>query len=243
MSWIALLLAFAPLVIVPLGLRVLGMPPPLPFTLATVAPLVSLLLPVGPAAGAIATIWFAACAAITVGPALAWLRRPRWDAGLVALAYLCVGAGWLVMSRAGVRVSGFGPTIVELTAVHFHYAGFAALVLAARHTVAAALVAGGTVLVAVGHFGTHELDVAGAAALTAGLLALGWSTWRTTTHPLLRISAATPVVSMALALAYALGRIDVGPSVPIDDMARFHGTLNAFGFALAGLVGRLLVAR
>ena len=49
------------------------------------------------------------------------------DAGLL---YLAVGGTWTVIARAGLRPLGFPDLIVLLTAVHFHYAGFALLVLA-----------------------------------------------------------------------------------------------------------------
>src|SRR5213075_2564830 len=49
------------------------------------------------------------------------------SAGLI---FVSVGGGWLVMSRFGIQPLGFGDTIVLLTAVHFHYAGFAAPILA-----------------------------------------------------------------------------------------------------------------
>jgi hypothetical protein len=46
-----------------------------------------------------------------------------------ALVYWPVGCLWLVISRAGVNPLGFSDDIVLLTAVHFHYAGFAALTM------------------------------------------------------------------------------------------------------------------
>jgi hypothetical protein len=55
------------------------------------------------------------------------------------MLYLPIGGAWLVASRLGIQPLGFGDTIVLLTAVHFHFAGFAAPVLAglAGRTVAA----------------------------------------------------------------------------------------------------------
>src|SRR5580704_12953611 len=45
-------------------------------------------------------------------------------------AYLLVGGVWLVASRAGLQLWAFREPIVLLTAVHFHFAGFASAVLA-----------------------------------------------------------------------------------------------------------------
>src|SRR5688500_1583025 len=50
---------------------------------------------------------------------------------LLPHAYLVFGAGWLVISRYGGRPMDFPSVIVELTAVHFHYAGFVAPVIIA----------------------------------------------------------------------------------------------------------------
>src|SRR5678815_695726 len=44
------------------------------------------------------------------------------DAGLL---YLPVAGGWLVIYRLGIQPFAFGEMIVLLTAVHFHFAGFA----------------------------------------------------------------------------------------------------------------------
>jgi len=44
---------------------------------------------------------------------------------------LAVGGAWLVASRLGMRPMGIQEPIVLLTAVHFHYAGFATATIAA----------------------------------------------------------------------------------------------------------------
>src|SRR5262249_55918860 len=46
------------------------------------------------------------------------------------LLYLPVGAIWFMLSRFGANPLGFSDTIVLLTAVHFHYAGYALPILA-----------------------------------------------------------------------------------------------------------------
>lgn len=248
LDWMDELLAFAALVVVPLGLPLVGVAPPRWFAPLTAAPLIALLLPEGPRAGAVMGVWAAACVAVALQRAVPWLRRPTWQptelAALVTVAYLCVGAGWAVVSRLGWEPFGFAATIVKLTGVHFHYAGFAAMAIAttaARRRAtpgvpAAAAVAAGSAVIATGYFTADVLHSVGAVVLTAGLLAVSTITWRTA-RPLLRLSAVAPLLPMALAIVYALGRVDVGPSMPIDRMAQIHGTLNAFAFSLAGVVG------
>jgi YndJ-like protein len=150
------LLAAGPVVVAALGLavatRVLGDTPPTALLVArraqpagAAAAVVALLLPEGAAAGAVAALWLAVCvvaaaaglallARVTSGDALD-VEVVRWPLALVtlavALAYLCVGAAWLVISRLDLRPFDLSSDIVRLTAVHFHYAGFGVALLAA----------------------------------------------------------------------------------------------------------------
>lgn len=136
-----MVLLFAVLVVTPLALLLVNIPhasathtllfrvinifQPLAAALA----LVSFLLPKGVIASALATGWllFAGLVA-TLG--LGRLSSSRFthveelsiNAGLI---YLPVGAIWMVFSRLGAMPFGFQEPIVTLTAVHFHYAGFA----------------------------------------------------------------------------------------------------------------------
>lgn len=256
LDWIDELLAPASLVIVPLGLPLVGIAPPRWLVPVTFTPLVALLLPEGVLAAAVSAGWAAACIGLALRRGLPWLRRPTWSVvelgALVALAFLCVGAGSTVVSRLGAQPFGFSKAIVKLTGVHFQYAGFAAMAIAVtaartatigRGTAATVLIGVGSVFVAIGHFGPHVLDVAGAASLTIGLLLVSTMSWSAAarakkgTAALLRTSAAAPLLPMALALVYAFGRMEIGPSMSIERMAQVHGTLNAFAFSLAGIVG------
>ncbi|MEX1163156.1 MAG: YndJ family transporter [Nitriliruptor sp.] len=47
-----------------------------------------------------------------------------------AAGYLAVGAGWLLADRAGLEIAGFGAPFVQLTAIHFTFAGAVGTVLA-----------------------------------------------------------------------------------------------------------------
>ncbi|HEX9969945.1 MAG TPA: hypothetical protein VGB03_07380, partial [Acidimicrobiales bacterium] len=89
LDWIDELLAFAPLVIVPLGLPLVGIEPPrwlFPFTFALP---IALLFPEGAAAAGVAVAWLAACLALLLRRGLQWLRRPTWSsADLTAPAAL-----------------------------------------------------------------------------------------------------------------------------------------------------------
>jgi hypothetical protein len=269
LSWTKLLLALAPLVLVPVGLGLLG-----PgarglaarvheLTTRCLAPaaalaVVALVLPVGLAAGVVAATWLAWSAVAAFGALTALLARPSTEtcARAVALGFLVVGAGWLTLSRLGVRPLDFPAAIVELTGVHFHYAGFASVTVAAcllvavrserrgAATAAVGLLAVAPPLVAAGFTFSPTLQVLGAVVQALGLwllAALALEFVRETdgdrlARGLLAISALTVVVPMVLAVQWALGPHLGLPTLSIATMAATHGTANALGFALCGLV-------
>jgi YndJ-like protein len=145
LTLVDLLLLFATLVIVPLGLRLLPFIGPRarrvlcvarivqPF--GAVAAVVAFVISPGWTAGAVALGWLITCAVASLAGLMELIdRRSLRPAHLVpaaAVAYLSVGAAWLVLSRAGLQPEGFSHDVVELTGVHFHYAGFAATLMGA----------------------------------------------------------------------------------------------------------------
>lgn len=216
------------------------------------------LQPVTRAAAAIPWVLVAAGLAVIAG--WHWLRNERTLEAVVwpaALAYLTVGAAWLLLHALRIEPVGVRPPFVLLTAVHFHYAGFTATLLAAlvrRRTAAAsprlsaAMVAAVVVappIVAVGFTFVGVLQVVGAVVLTLGLFALSWLTLRhvvpgvddTPARWLLVVSAAAVLVPMVLAVQWAIGWNFGTPALSIPMMARTHGVANAFGFALCGVMG------
>jgi hypothetical protein len=147
-----------------------------------------------------------------------------------------------------------------LTGVHFHYAGFAATVMASLAIVVlrdhgrlgrAASAAGvlmilGTPITAAGiTAGSGLLTICGPVLLAAGVLTIagltafviapslepGVARW------LLWLSAVGVVVPMLLGVDYAVARIFPIPSLDLRMMAVIHGDLNAVVFSLAGLLG------
>lgn len=254
------LFLLAPLVLVPMATALVDRPPPgdlrVTLPVGALAAAAALALRAGPAAGALAIAWLA----VTVRLALIGVRRlarrgapdaaeTAIDLGLLALP---VGGAWFVASRLGLSPMGFREPIVLLTAVHFHYAAFTALVwtgCAARRLPASRArraavtgVAAGTPLLAAGITLAPWLELLGALVLAG---ALGWlavrmlALLRSPSPPgglLLGISAVSVLLSMALAVAYAWGQVAT-PLVSLGTMARFHGTANALGFSLCGLLG------
>jgi len=177
------------------------------------------------------------------------------DAGLL---YLPVAGLWLVIYRLGVQPFGYGEMIILLTAVHFHFAGFATpiiagmsgRVLAGRNypqRVFAAVVLAIVVampLVAAGITFSPWIGLAGALLLTVGVvllavLTLVWvrpvitaARWRA----LLVIGAISSCAAMVLACLYAYSLATKMLIITIPGMALTHGLLNAFGFVTCSLI-------
>jgi len=267
------------LVIVPLGLAVATRDQTerdsLTFRLAAIAqPIgaaavaVSFMLEQGTAAAILASAWLVVTGLITFhGLARLLDRQTRALAEVsisAGLMFVSIGSGWLIMSRLGVQLLGFGDTIVLLTAVHFHYAGFAAPILAglAGRSLAhqprragllfVPVVTGvilGTPLVAAGITLSPAVALAGTiiismALLLLSILMIGWvipAISRRSVQFLLLISSLSPFVSMVLACLYSYSLVARKLIIDIPQMAMTHGLINAFGFALCGLVGWAII--
>lgn len=225
------------------------------------AVLVSLLLPVGGVAAVLVLPWAATSMTAVWHNLRASEGRPdlyRLATVLVA-GYALVAAGAFASSRLGVSLFGIGEPIVELTAVHYTYAGTAALVLAAgflrrasgprrRIAVAAtALTALAPIVVALG-FVTHRPlpQVGGAVLMTLGVwltatleLRAAFDRAQPTWSQILGgVSGAAIWIPMVLAVAWASGQHWDVPALSIPDMERTHGVLNALAFVGCGLLAR-----
>ncbi|MGH2806871.1 MAG: YndJ family transporter [Actinomycetota bacterium] len=267
---IHVLLAFGLVAVVPLALafedRRTGVVSVKDHTVAGAVGAISFALPQGTAAAVLVLPWVALAAYAVVRKVG---ERPGWNVpavgGLVASLYMLIGASWLLLSRYGARPLGLHDAIVELTAVHFHYAGFVAPVLtlqllewsarrraggaAARFSLAALVV--GMPLTALGFTVSPRYGTAGAAVLTAGLLVVAVTTLvgvvPATARPAsiaLAISSLSVVAAMGVAIVYSLGQWSSIPAPSIEVMAWTHGLLNAVGFSFFGVAGwHLLEAR
>ena len=265
-SWTASLLMFSPAVIVPLSLTVAREEGPQAEALQAIGRLVPIgaatavlsFLP-GPGAGAaaIATIWMLFTVAIAaVGAARLLSRTTLNEAGVAidaGLIFLSVGGVWLVLSRAGLNPMGFNDAIVQLTAVHFHYAGLALPIVAGvtatrlnrSALVPIAVIAGvpatalGITVGGLAEFAGATLMAAAGIAVAFALLTLGLNRQG---HPLLAVAALSLCLGMALAIGWAWATYFDWDYLGLQEMARYHGTLNALGFGLLGLIGLALSA-
>ncbi|MFI1223702.1 MULTISPECIES: YndJ family protein [unclassified Streptomyces] len=178
---------------------------------------------------------------------------PAGIALLTALVTPAVAATALVAERSGHELFGFDLGILALTVPHFHFAGFAAALIAGlvcrvsdgpAGRFAALSVPLGTLLVLAGYFVGDWAELVGAVVLTAGMWTVGLLTWRLghadgrdrTTRLLLLVSAAVLVATMLLALSWALGEATGLPHPTLTWMAATHGLGNALGFALCSLL-------
>ncbi|MCX5339099.1 YndJ family protein [Streptomyces atratus] len=178
---------------------------------------------------------------------------PTEIALLTALITPSIAAIALVAERSGHTLFGFGPGILALTVPHFHFAGFAAALVSglvcrvvdsAAGRFAALSVPLGTLLVLIGYFIGDWAELAGAVALTAGMWTVALLTWRSIrggqrdriTRLLLATSSAVLVVTMVLALSWALGEATGLPHPTLTWMAATHGLGNALGFALCSML-------
>ncbi|MFB7942787.1 YndJ family protein [Streptomyces sp. NPDC056049] len=219
---------------------------------------VSLWLPRSDTATALAACYALATLALALqAPARLVLTRslrPGEIAVLTALVSPSVAGLALVAERAAYPLFGFELDMLALTVPHFHFAGFAAALVAgllcrasdegALARTAALSVPAGTLLVLIGYFVDDWTELAGAVVLTAGMAAVAVLTLRErralaadrATRALLGVSALVLVATMALALWWALGEATGLPHPTLTWMAATHGLGNALGFAVCALL-------
>ena len=179
----------------------------------------------------------------------------------IARIDLVVGGGWLVVSRLGMRPMGIQEPIGLLTAVHFHYAGFATATIAAatlafahRHAMqqrelksVALMVAGLPFFVAAGFVISPAVKMLAAVLFSASVAILavflrkaGQRAEDGMARVLLQIAPIAVFAGMILAGTYAIADFLGSDALTIPQMVRTHGILNAMGFCLPGLLGWLV---
>jgi YndJ-like protein len=236
---------------------------------AGAAAAIAVLVPRGFIAGLLIVPWVAAVAMVGWFAAVRFVTASRRGQGArdllgpgIALVFLAVGCAWLVFDRLGVRPLGYAETIVLLTAVHFHVAGFAltlAGVMAATRSAgrlklssvgATIALIVGMPLTAAGFLGLPVAGWVGALLVSAAGIAIGTATIGIASteadgvaRRLLRVAGGTLLLTMPLAAAYATGTTFAIPFLDVPAMAAVHGGLNVIGFAIPAMVGWSRLAR
>ena len=265
---------FAMLVIVPLGLslvtvgeqkisaslyRVAVVAQPL----AAVITIASFFIEKGLLSALLSAVWLVVSAIVALLGLSRFTARgiyPLYESSIDAgLLYLPVAGGWLIIYRLGVQPFDYGETIILLTVVHFHFAGFAAPIIAGltgkslaatKHQpgriyafVVFAIVAA-MPLVAAGITFSPWAGLAGTLLLSSGLVTLAAITIgrvvpaisSLSARLLLSIAALSSCTAMVLACLYAYSLVAHIVILRIPTMAMTHGLLNAFGFAACSLL-------
>ncbi len=183
------------------------------------------------------------------------LAIPEWIR-LAAILYLPIGAAWLFAYRLGLQPLGFSGIIVLLTAVHFHFTGFAAVIWASMigeiapqphrlYPWAAGGFVAATPLIAAGITLSPLIEIVGVLLLASSLVGLAFVLYRSVlpivTDPLAKLllicAPLAMLTAITLAVIYGIGEYWQTPLLTIPQMVRWHGWLNAVGFTFIGLLG------
>ncbi len=175
--------------------------------------------------------------------------------------YLFIGGLWLLADRLGMVVLNFSSAITLLTGMHFHYAGFITTLIVAQvgkyllenslyngwkrrfylFAVTGVIVA--TPLIAAGITAFPLLEMIGAYLLAIALLALSvlmlhviLPLLKGNSRTLIVIASASLLFSMFMVLQYANSEFFEVFNFKIPLMVITHGIVNAYGFALCGIL-------
>jgi len=176
---------------------------------------------------------------------------------IFALGYLTVGAGWIFLFLFNIRPFDFSPTIVGLTAAHFHLAGFVLTVhvwkliqqktirrkafLSIAPLLGMPIVAAGITLSKLGF--DYKIEMFGSLFFVGFVLVMIWEqirfalTQKGLRKTLFLISAGSLLFTMILASFYAIRVVFPHEFFTIRNMKIWHGTINVLGFGLAALLG------
>lgn len=164
-----------------------------------------------------------------------------WELGLlVGLVFLGAGGTWLLVYGTGSSLLGFSGGWALLASAHGHAAGFGALTITALiarlspgplTTTLVALHPLGFGLVASGITGIPGLELAGTVVYVT-IFVIQFGVVLRLRRPLLIVACAVPLLTLSLALNWALGF----RQLDLFQMAWFHGLVNAIGHVGLGAV-------
>ena len=266
-EYVQVLLMAAPLWIIPLIIKRLSKVEInlIPIVSAAILLAISFLFPSGTIAGALTVPWMFAVVYLAYKHAMYFLIEEERNLGnilgLSSYLFMPVAAVWAFMHRAGIPFLGFDETIILLTVVHFHYAGFVLTTMASQildqcdKAIAKLFGFGvllGIPLLAVGITATHfELPIwiESIAAVVMSTSAFGFGVMHLMMglrrsegfrRGLFVFAGCALMVGMGLAFCYGMRPFFNISFLSIPFMYAVHGTCNAIGFAIPGTLAWVL---
>lgn len=179
-------------------------------------------------------------------------NRPATTFFSTALLFWAVAAAWAVAHVSAWHAFGFPPIIVLLTAAHFHYAGFALMLITAlayrrfpslRLKLLGYFIVGSTAAVALAisaarFIKSAEIEaIPGIAMAAAGAGVAIFHMRKAAGQNQLtawcwRVGSTLLLFGMLLAATYAMRSFAILPSLSIPKMYAWHGSLNALALLL-----------
>ncbi|ANF36764.1 YndJ family protein [Bacillus velezensis] len=181
------------------------------------------------------------------------IHRTEEISVMAGFIYLAGGGFWFFAYVLEIPVMNFGPLIVLLTAVHFHYSAFLIPIfngLLGRiirekrelYQWSTVIILISPILIALGITFSKTLDVIAVALYLAGLYVNAYLVFTgpfvtKTGRVLIRSSSAVLMITIAFSLIYSYGVYREEATLTISQMIWIHGAVNAFGVILPALAG------
>ncbi|PJH94253.1 YndJ family protein [Bacillus sp. SN1] len=172
---------------------------------------------------------------------------------LFGLIYLAGGGFWFFAYAAHLKIMQFGPLIILLTAVHFHYSAFLIPIfngLLGRITRKKRMlyrwitwvILFSPLLIALGITYSKTLDVIAVGIYMAALYLHAFLVFTTafrskTGKILIRLSSAVLMITITFSMVYSFGVFRQEVTLTINQMIWIHGFVNAFAVILPALIG------
>ncbi|AEP90951.1 YndJ protein [Bacillus subtilis subsp. subtilis str. RO-NN-1] len=181
------------------------------------------------------------------------IHRIEETSVLFGLIYLAGGGFWFFAYAAHLQVMQFGPLIILLTAVHFHYSAFLIPIFNGllgrsirKHRMLYSLITWvillSPLLIALGITYSKTLDVIAVSIYMAAIYLHAFLVFTAAFHTktgtfLIRLSSAVLMITIAFSLIYSFGVFRQEVTLTINQMIWIHGFVNAFGVILPALIG------
>lgn len=181
------------------------------------------------------------------------IHRIEETSVLFGLIYLAGGGFWFFAYAAHLQIMQFGPLIILLTAVHFHYSAFLIPIFNGllgrtirKHRMLYSWITWvillSPLLIALGITYSKTLDVIAVSIYMAAIYLHAFlvftAAFRTKTGTfLIRLSSAVLMITIAFSMIYSFGVFRQEVTLTINQMIWIHGFVNAFGVILPTLIG------